>query len=216
METTLISGFYSVKRMKVFDSPCTLVRSRANFVPVWAVQMLVNFNSGLSKNSRSSFFFFFKKRCAILLEFCLDFLRIKFVNPKLTAQILPCKISYKNRGSINCDHSLPQKIILVYINKVLISINPFLISLVKPPVLSCPVSTLSNTTYGSLVGALWWDFAFQPRGPEFIPSSWPSFLLNPIPLSILPSSVNEYQHLLAANLRWISVPFRRSQRFLFV
>ena len=52
---------------------------------------------GLSENPRSNFFF--KKWWTILLEYCLDFQRIKLVNPKLTAQILPCKIGNKNTGT---------------------------------------------------------------------------------------------------------------------
>ena len=39
------------------------------------VQKLVNFNPGLSKNSRSNFFF--KERLMIHLEYCLDFQRKK-------------------------------------------------------------------------------------------------------------------------------------------
>ena len=46
----------------------------------------------------------------------------------------------------------------------------------------------------------------------FVQSSFPP---KPTQLSIPASGVvNEYQHLLGANLRWISVPSRGSQRFL--
>ena len=62
-------------------------------------------------------------------------------------------------------------------------------------------------------------YAFLPQGPQFNSASaeiwifmWPNFPLTLTQLTILPNKVNEYQCLLGANLRWISVLSRGGQR----
>ena len=62
---------------------------RAGLFKNWLI-----FNPGLSENSISNSFF--KKKWMILLEYSLNFQRIKLVNPKLAAQILPSKIGNMN------------------------------------------------------------------------------------------------------------------------